>query len=100
MGVADLEEQPNVAPVITDDPDDVDCDYYEPLACDHDDVEDGDVVRVIDEYACGVRGYDLGVNPEVHAVVCDPLEYEHEAFCVWPSGTGIWLPIDQLEVAR
>jgi hypothetical protein len=96
----DLEEQPSAAAVITDDPDDVDCDYYEPITCNHDDIEDGDVVRVIDEYANGVRGYDLGVNPEVRGHWCLPFEDEHEAFCVWPSGTAMWLPIDQLEVTR
>lgn len=52
--------------------------------------DEGDRVRVLDEYRSGVRKYDLGVNPEVFML------FGIEAMCVWPSGTGMWLSTDEI----
>ena len=55
-------------------------------------IKDGDVVRVIDEFRAHVRQCDLGVPAEVR-------EYDYDSavvYLVWPSGTGLWVDVENM----
>lgn len=59
----------------------------------------GSRVFVRDEYKGGVRSYDLGQSAEVEAIDTDVFDASCEAYLVWPSGSGIWIDVDNVRPA-
>lgn len=66
----------------------------------HHSFADGDQVRVLDEYRAHVRDYDMGIPARVETFDCQPHLDEHEVFLVWPSGTGLWVDLDNVVPVR
>ena len=65
--------------------------------CNHS-VKDGDQVLVLDPFRAHVRDYDMGVPAEVETIDCCDVNDVHVAFLVWPSGTGLWVDVENVRV--
>ena len=65
--------------------------------CNHN-LKDGDQVIVLDPFRAHVRSYDIGVPAVIETIDCHDIDDSHEVYLVWPSGTGLWVDIDNVRV--
>jgi len=61
-------------------------------------LKDGDQVLVLDPFRAHVRSYDIGVPAVIETIDCHDIDDSHEVFLVWPSGTGLWVDVENVRV--